>query len=175
LLLNEAANICPLPSLPALVASGGGRGTPAMVVLQSPGQARHRWGEAQAEALWDAANVKLIFGGLAGANELSGISRLAGDIDEPTLSRTSGAGGDGWSTGIRRVPVLGIEDIRELPEGHAVLFYRHLPPVLVRLSPWWERPIAAQVQASLDATMGPGDNERGRPLRRARPAGLKPA
>src|SRR5205807_1480994 len=45
LILNEAANICPLPSLPSLVSSGGGRGIPALVVLQSLGQARHRWGE----------------------------------------------------------------------------------------------------------------------------------
>jgi hypothetical protein len=123
LLLNEAANICPLPGLPALVASGGGRGTPAMVVLQSPGQARHRWGEAQAEALWDAANVKLIFGGLAGAHDLSNISQLAGDIDQPTLSRYSGAAGDGWSTGIRRVPVLGVDDLRQQRFGDG--FYQN--------------------------------------------------
>jgi hypothetical protein len=50
--------------------------------VHRPGEARHRWGEAQADALWDAANIKLIFGGLAGADELSRISRLAGDIDQ---------------------------------------------------------------------------------------------
>ena len=148
LLLNEAANICPLPSLPSLVSSGGGRGIPAMVVLQSLGQARHRWGDAQADAIWDAANVKVIFGGLAQADDLARISRLAGEVDQTTISRSRGAGGVSWSTGLRRIPVLGVEDLRSLPAGHAVLFYRHLRPAVIRLVPWWQLPIAPAVLES---------------------------
>ena len=110
-MLNEAANICPLPSLPSLVSSGGGRGIPAMVVLQSLGQVRPRWGDAQADAIWDAANVKVIFGGLAQADDLARISRLAGEVDQTTISRSRGASGASWSTGLRRIPVLGVENL----------------------------------------------------------------
>jgi type IV secretory pathway TraG/TraD family ATPase VirD4 len=151
LLLNEAANICALPSLPTLVSSGGGRGMPAMVVLQSLGQARHRRGDAQADAIWDAANVKVIFVGLAQAGDLARISRLAGEVDQTTISRSRGAGGASWSTGLRRIPVLGIEDLRSLPAGHAVLSYRHLRPAHIRLAPWWRLPIAAAVRDSQEA------------------------
>ena len=119
-----------------------------MVVLQSLGQARHRWGDAQADAIWDAANVKVIFGGLAQADDLARISRLAGEVDQTTVSRSRGASGNSWSTGLRRIPVLGVEDLRSLPGGHAVLFYRHLRPALIRLAPWWQLPIAAAVRDS---------------------------
>jgi type IV secretory pathway TraG/TraD family ATPase VirD4 len=141
LILNEAANICPLPSLPSLVATGGGRGIPAFVVLQSLNQARHRWGEAQADSLWDAANIKLIYGGLAHAEDLQRISHLAGDIDQPTHTRTHPSAGNpgGWTTSQRRVPVLGIETIRHLPRDHAILLYRHLPPTITRLTPYWQQ------------------------------------
>ncbi len=159
LVLNEAANLCPLPSLPTLLTSGGGRGITTMVVLQSLGQARHRWGEAAADAMWDGATAKLVFGGLAQADDLARISRLAGEFDEPTHTRSRGAGGDSVSTGMRRVPVLGVEELRSMAAGRAALFYRHLPPIVTRLTPWWDLPIATTVrkgQAAALAANRPG-------------------
>jgi hypothetical protein len=99
--------------------------------------------------------VKVIFGGLAQADDLARISRLAGEVDQTTISRSRGAGGASWSTGLRRIPVLGIEDLRSLPAGHAVLFYRHLRPAVIRLTPWWRLPIAASVRGSQNALKAP--------------------
>src|SRR5581483_6560397 len=93
LLLDEAANIAPIPSLPNLLADGGGSGITTVCVLQSLAQARARWGQAGADAMWDAATTKVILGGLAHAEDLHRISQLAGDIDDPVRTRTSGAGG----------------------------------------------------------------------------------
>ena len=42
--IDEAATIAPLPSLPTMIASDGGNGITTMIVLQSPAQARKRWG-----------------------------------------------------------------------------------------------------------------------------------
>jgi len=124
-----------------------------MVVLQSLGQARHRWGEAAADAMWDGATAKLVFGGLAQADDLARISRLAGEFDGPTYTRSRGAGGDSVSTGVRRVPVLGVEELRSMAAGRAVLFYRHLPPIITRLPPWWDLPIAAAVRSGEAAAL----------------------
>lgn len=137
LLLDEAANIAPLPSLPSLLADGGGSGITTVAVLQSLAQARGRWGESNAEAMWDAATIKVVLGGLAHAEDLQRISRLAGDVDELTETRTRGPGGTTVSTSVRRLPAFPIEKIRGLPVGRAIVLARRARPVEARLEPYW--------------------------------------
>jgi type IV secretion system protein VirD4 len=151
LLLDEAANIAPIPSLPNLLADGGGTGITTVAVLQSLAQARHRWGQPAAEALWDAATTKVVLGGLAQADDLQRISRLAGDIDEPTVTRTTGPGGGSMSVAERRLPALPVEMLRTLPQGLAVVLARHTAPVLTRLRPWTDLPQAATIRADAAA------------------------
>ena len=149
--LDEAANIAPLPNLPHLLADGGGSGITTVMVLQSLAQARHRWGEAQADACWDAATLKVILGGLAHADDLSRISRLAGEIDEETVSRSRGPGGESVSTSLRRVPALPVDRLRNLAQGHAVVLHRRTPPVETALPAWWDTARAGQIRASGEA------------------------
>jgi len=148
LLLDEAANIAPLPSLPSLLADGGGSGITTVAVLQSLAQARARWGPAGADALWDAATTKIILGGLAHADDLARISRLAGDIDSPTRTRTRGPEGTSTSIAARRLPALPLERVRCLPPGRAILLARHTPPCETRLTPWWHRTDAEHIRAA---------------------------
>jgi type IV secretory pathway TraG/TraD family ATPase VirD4 len=148
-LLDEAANIAPIPSLPNLLADGGGSGITTVAVLQSLAQARGRWGQAGADAMWDAAVTKVILGGLAHADDLARISRLAGDIDSPAHTRSSGPGGPGWSVAPRRLPALPIETLRTLPAGRAIVLARRAAPVEAVLQPWWQRADADQIRAGL--------------------------
>ncbi|HVV74614.1 MAG TPA: TraM recognition domain-containing protein [Mycobacteriales bacterium] len=148
-LLDEAANIAPIPSLPNLLADGGGSGITTICVLQSLAQARARWQQAGADAMWDAATTKVVFGGLAHAEDLHRISQLAGEIDDPVTTRSHGAGGASTSTAPRRLPALPIEVLRTLPEGSAVVLARRTPPVHARLTPWWDGPQRRQILAAL--------------------------
>ncbi|HVV77956.1 MAG TPA: TraM recognition domain-containing protein [Mycobacteriales bacterium] len=148
-LLDEAANIAPIPSLPNLLADGGGSGITTICVLQSLAQARARWGQAGADAMWDAATTKVILGGLAHAEDLHRISQLAGDIDDQVSTRTHGAGGASTSVSSRRLAALPIEMLRTLPEGTAIVLARRTPPVRARLTPWWDGPHARAIQAGL--------------------------
>jgi type IV secretion system protein VirD4 len=143
LLLDEAANIAPIPSLPNLLADGGGTGITTVTVLQSLAQARARWGDAGADAMWDAATTKVILGGLAHAEDLHRISRLAGDVDVPTYARSTGSAGDSRSVATQRIPALPLERIRCLPAGQALVLARRCPPVQVQLRPWWQHPSKA--------------------------------
>ena len=147
LLLDEAANIAPIPSLPNLLADGGGTGITTVAVLQSLAQARHRWGQPGAEAIWDSSTTKVVLGGLSEADDLGRISRLAGDIDEPTVTRTTGPGGGSISVAIRRIPALPVERIRTLPEGDAIVLARRTPPVQTRMRSWLRMPQAADIAA----------------------------
>ena len=141
LLIDEAAQIAPLPSLPSLLADGGGQGIVTVVVLQSLGQARERWGEHGATALWDACTAKLVFGGLSSARDLEAISKLCPDVDEPTASHTRGRDGH-WSESVsqRRLPAMTPAQLRELERWHALLLYPGLRPVLTEQRPWWREP-----------------------------------
>ena len=137
LLLDEAANIAPVPSLPSLLSDGGGSGITTVAVLQSLAQARGRWGEAHAETMWDAATIKVVLGGLAHAEDLLRISRLAGEVDDITKTETRGANGRSVSTGVRRLPALPVERLRGLPVGRAIVLARRAAAVEARLSPYW--------------------------------------
>ncbi len=141
LALDEIANLTPLPSLPSLMAEGGGSGITTLAVLQSLAQARHRWGEHAADTIWDAATVKLVLGGLAKMRDLDDVSRLLGDIDETTRSQSRGHAGErSTTTSLRTVPVLPPAVLRTLPFGSAVLLLRHARPAIIDLAPWPSRP-----------------------------------
>jgi type IV secretory pathway TraG/TraD family ATPase VirD4 len=140
LLLDEAANIAPIPSLPNLLSDGGGTGITTVTVLQSLAQARARWGEAGADAMWDASTTKVILGGLAHADDLLRISRLAGDVDVPQITRSTGTSGGGSSISSQRLPALPLERIRCLPAGQALVIARRCPPLQAQLTPWWQHP-----------------------------------
>jgi type IV secretion system protein VirD4 len=140
LALDEIANLTPLPSLPTLMAEGGGSGITTLAVLQSLAQARNRWGEHAADTIWDAATVKLILGGLAKMHDLEDVARLLGEVDEPT--RTTSRGGSGERTSsisMRQMPVMPPSALRTLPFGTAVLLLRQSRPMVVDLQPWPKR------------------------------------
>jgi type IV secretory pathway TraG/TraD family ATPase VirD4 len=140
LLLDEAANIAPIPTLPNLLADGGGSGITTVAVLQSLAQARSRWGEAGADAMWDAATTKVVLGGLAHAEDLQRISRLAGDVDVPHVTHSRSRDGTSRSTTTQRLPALPLERLRCLRAGRALVLARRCPPVEARLTPWWHHP-----------------------------------
>ena len=150
--LDEAANIAPLPSLPYLLSAGGGSGICTVVVLQSLAQARARWGEHQAAAIWDASTVRVVLGGLGNADDLGAISRLAGEVDEEIITSSTGAGGASRSTSLRSRPVLAPERLRALPPDRAVVLHRRTPPVEAVIAPWWDQACAKDVRASLEHT-----------------------
>lgn len=63
------------------MAEGGGTGITTMPVLQSLSQARARWGDHNAGAIWDASIVKIVLGGASVAKDLQDISALLGEHD----------------------------------------------------------------------------------------------
>jgi type IV secretory pathway TraG/TraD family ATPase VirD4 len=152
LALDEIANLTPLPSLPNLMAEGGGRGVTTLVVLQSLAQAREKWGEHAADAIWDASTVKLILGGLGKVRDLDDLSRLLGERDESTTSVSRGGrSGPSTSTSLRRVPVMPPELLRTLPDGLGTLLLRRTKPAVVDLTHWHQRDDAVQLRSDQQA------------------------
>ena len=146
LFLDEAAQIAPIPSLPKVMSDGGGSGITTVVVLQSLSQARERWGRQAADAMWNAATTKLIFGGIAEDEDLESISRLCGEIDTESRSVSRGRGFDSETIAPQRRRLLESAAIRGLNEGTVLLLYRRFPPILAHLAPWWQRRIAPLIR-----------------------------
>ncbi|QYG95855.1 TraM recognition domain-containing protein (plasmid) [Iamia sp. SCSIO 61187] len=148
LALDEVANIAPLPGLPQLLATGGGSGLATMAVLQSPSQARARWGRDGASTMRDAARIRMVLGGLAAGDDLEELSRSWGERDDPIRSSSIDAKGHhSVSDATRRMRVAPVEKLRSLPPGVAMVAAGAHPPTEVRMTPWWELPAAAAVEA----------------------------
>jgi len=162
LALDEIANFSPLPSLPTLMAEGGGSGITTMPVLQSLAQARDKWNEHQANAIWDASIVKVILGGASNSRDLQDLSALVGERDEYTDSVTLGDHGTRSNQrSVRRVPIFPPDRIRRLPFGTGVVLLRSAPPIVTDLHPWPNRPDAGQLasdRAEIEALLRRTEN-----------------
>lgn len=138
--LDEIGNLSPLPSLPTLMAEGGGTGITTMPVLQSLAQARHKWGDHAASTIWDASIVKIVLGGSSASRDLQELSALIGERDERSDSITiSDHGARSLQRSVRRVPVMPPERIRTLPFGTGLVILRSAPPIVAELRPWTAR------------------------------------
>lgn len=151
--LDEIGNLAPLPSLPTLMAEGGGTGITTLPVLQSLAQAREKWGQNAAGAIWDASIVKIILGGASITRDLQDLSTLLGERDDITTTTShNGHGGRSSQESIRRVPILAPDAIRTLPFGTAVTLLRTTPPIITKLRAWTQRPDYQAIEAQRTET-----------------------
>jgi len=144
LVLDEVANVAPLPDLPAMVSEGGGQGLLTMACLQDLSQARGRWGPA-AEGFFSLFGTKVMLAGIGDMKTLEAVSRLAGQTDVPVSSvnrsawwsrRPSASTTYSW----RRQARLPVDRAHSLPPGSALVILGARPPQLVGLTPWWGYP-----------------------------------
>ena len=147
LALDEIGNLAPLPSLPTLMAEGGGTGITTMPVLQSLAQAREKWSDNAAGAIWDASIVKIILGGASNPRDLQDLATLIGERDEITDSTTIGDHGSRTAQrSIRRVSIMPPDVIRTLPFGTGLILLRAAPPIVAKLRAWTRRKDASELQ-----------------------------
>ena len=166
LALDEIGNLAPLPSLPNLMAEGGGTGITTMPVLQSLAQARTKWSDNAAGSIWDSSIVKIVLGGASNSRDLHDLSTLIGERDESTDSTTIGdRGSRSAQRSIRRVTIMPPDSIRTLPFGTGLILLRAAPPIIARLQMWTERPDGKALfadRAEIEASMrGPAPDKAG--------------
>ena len=142
LVLDEAANIAPLPGLPSLLSEGGSQGVVTLACLQDLSQARDRWGPA-ADGFLSLFGSKVVLGGIGDLSTLELVSRLGGEIDVPARSvsrspwwvRGGGARSETWSA--QRQRRLPVDAVHQQPPGSALLLSGPSAPCRVDLAPWW--------------------------------------
>ncbi len=144
LVLDEVANIAPLPDLPAMVSEGGGQGLLTLACLQDLSQARARWGAA-VDGFFSLFGAKVLLPGIGDLRTLEAVSRLAGQTDVAVRSVNTSA----WWTArpsasttysTRRQERLPVDRVHSLAPGTAVVITKACPPQLACLTPWWDYP-----------------------------------
>lgn len=147
-ILDEAGNF-EYQGLYEIITAGGGRGRVVVAVFQSKDQLA-QWGQDNAGTLWDAAVAKIILPGGSSPKDLDEFSKLVGELWVTRESRSWGAGPSSVQVSEERRAILEGADIRTMRTGYALMFYRHLKPLIPKLTPFSEHAEFARCQADAD-------------------------
>lgn len=137
LVLDEAANIAPVDDLPTVASTASAMGLQVVTIFQDVAQIKLRYGDA-AGTIVNNHRAKLFLPGISDLDTLDLSSRLVGEhetqrdsITRDVTGRRSNTTAAHW----RRL--LPPESMRQLRAGEGVLIYGNLPPIRVRLRPWY--------------------------------------
>lgn len=140
LLLDEAANIAPIPGLPTIASTAAGHNITLVTVYQDLSQIQQRYGEYQARTLLNNHEALMLLPGNADSRTLETFSRLMGDTKVARASHSYSKREGLFSTPQRSKHInmehrrlASPEFLRTLPPGTAVVIYRGLPPARVQL------------------------------------------
>ena len=137
IVLDEAANIAPLPDLDTRASTVAGHGIQLVTIWQDLAQVRSRYGERAATVV-NNHRAKIILSGISDPATLEYASRLIGDSDVGEHSVTIDAHGARSTTNSRRERRLAPDAaLRRIRPGEGVLVYGHLRPARIRLRPWF--------------------------------------
>jgi type IV secretory pathway TraG/TraD family ATPase VirD4 len=150
--LDEAANIVKIPSLPSNYSYFGSLGILVHAIFQSMGQIRAVWGRSGAEKLWGASTVKLIGPGIDDAELAAQIARFMGHHEVTTTSVTHGGrAGSSFQISSSREPIWDEGQVRSFGKGQALLFATGVRPAVIDLTPWYEGPDRDRITADIHA------------------------
>ncbi|RDI67476.1 type IV secretory system conjugative DNA transfer family protein [Nocardia pseudobrasiliensis] len=148
--LDEAANVVRWKDLPKQYSHFGSRGIVVMTVLQSWAQGARCWGPDGMDALWAAANIKVLGSGVDDTKFLQERSEAIGEYDVISQSVSESSGGKSYSRSLGSSKTFSVNALATLPRGRAIVFSSGTPAVLVRTVPWWEGEYADAVRQSID-------------------------
>ncbi|MGQ0618286.1 MAG: type IV secretory system conjugative DNA transfer family protein [Acidimicrobiia bacterium] len=137
LVLDEAANIAPVEDLATVASTSAAMGLQLVTVFQDLAQVRSRYGEASGTVM-NNHRATLFLPGIKDVDTLELASRLIGEREVDRESVTVGVDGrrSRTSAGHWRRLLPG-DQARTMPAGHGVLVYDNLPPIRLRLRPWY--------------------------------------
>ena len=93
-------------------------------------------------------NCSMVLGGLQDPKALDRWSALAGQVEMQEVTSHLDAHSNVASQRMVTVSertMLRPEEIRQLPDGVALVIYRNAPPMLVDLVPWTDRPDGGEI------------------------------
>lgn len=154
--LDEAANIAPLANLDAVAATAASHGVQLVTLWQDLAQVQARYGQRAATVV-NNHRAKLICSGIADPATLEHVRQLAGE--EQRWSESTSVDGEGRRSTTRSPNTAALapaDVIRRMPPGEAMLLYGHLPPVRLKLRPFFKGQRFMSSARRASATRPPG-------------------
>lgn len=136
-LLDEAANICPVRELPAWCSTCPSHGITLVTVWQDRSQQRLRYGREGAETIWNNSAAKVILSGLAD-QATAEVTHLLGEEEHERMGSSLDLGGGRRSVSAQTVTrrLVSEDALRRQRLGQGLLVYKDLPPARLVLRPW---------------------------------------
>jgi type IV secretory pathway TraG/TraD family ATPase VirD4 len=142
LVLDEAANIAPIHDLAEIASTCREYAIQLVTIFQDLAQVTARYKD-QAPTVVNNHTAKLVLPGTSDRELLELMTRLVGEHTTEHDTTSSGPSGETHSTQLRQRPLAAIHQLRQLTRNHALLLYANLPPLVIRLKPYYERKDAA--------------------------------
>lgn len=146
LLLDEVANICPVP-LPAYFSELPGQGILPVAAIQSRSQLVEMWGQPGSKTVWNNAAWTLVLAGIKDPDDLRDLSLLMGTRPRKRTAVTHGPQGQTHSYTTEDVDVMAPSQIRRLRRRRILAIYRGASPVVVKVKKSWQRADVRQADA----------------------------
>jgi len=139
LLLDETGNVAPLRQLDVIASTGVGRNIQLVTVWHNLGQMFHRYGRDVAMTILNNLWAKVVLAGVSCTDTAEYISTLVGREEIVRWGVTRQPDGrHSASESITERQLAPPEGVRQIKPGAGILVYRDLPPVALRLRPWYE-------------------------------------
>lgn len=137
LVIDEAANIAPLPDLAQIASTARGVGIQLVTIWQDFAQIQARYGTF-APTVINNHRAKVVLAGISDTPTLDYISRLIGDEAAVEQSRSRNTDGRVSVTeSTRHRPLAPTANLRRADTGTGVLVYGNFHPARLELRPWF--------------------------------------
>lgn len=151
--LDEAANVCRLQSLPDQYSHFGSRGIIPITILQSPSQGRHVWGQTRFQIMLDAASCIWYGGNIDDREFLNNLSELIHDHwvrSEQTSAPTGifASGQASKSSSWQSERIFDMSRLASLTSDRAILRLPGSRPLLLRKTYWQASDLADLIRES---------------------------
>jgi type IV secretion system protein VirD4 len=149
LVIDEAANIAPLPDLAQIASTARGVGIQLVTVWQDFAQIQARYGTF-AQTVINNHRAKVVLAGISDTPTLDYISRLIGDeaVIEESRNRSSG-GKTSITEATRHRPLAPTSRLRRADTGTGVLVYGNFHPARLQLRPSDQHPHGGRVRRKI--------------------------
>jgi type IV secretion system protein VirD4 len=138
--LDEAANVAPLDGLDTLASTASSYGIQLVTIFQDLAQLEARYGRRGATVL-NNHRAKLVCSGISDPTTLSQMSELIGDAEQILDAHSIDPDGRRTTThSVVEHRLAPADQLRRLASGEAVLLYGNLPPMRLRLRPFFADP-----------------------------------
>lgn len=135
--LDEAANIAPLPNLDQIASTAAGVGIQLCSIFQDVGQVKERWGQDKAQTIISNHRATVVLPGIKCEHTLRWIAEVTGEQDVRQVSFTDGRDNHSSTESLTYRKMLPSNLVREMKKNTGLLIYGNLKPVKLELRPWY--------------------------------------